>query len=108
MLAVSERKTIMRGSGALLAITGDPRGFPFPFPQSLQKSGNSNREVHQLSRFHDHQTACSCLNPSSYLTVAQCERSKLFEKPELIRGNAYRTVACMKRPGPAIALQYRD
>jgi hypothetical protein len=66
MLAVSERKTIMRGSGALLAITGDPRGFPFPFPQSLQKSGNSNREVHQLSRFHDHQTACSCLHAADF------------------------------------------
>ncbi|MGA8990177.1 MAG: hypothetical protein WB500_07325, partial [Rhodoplanes sp.] len=28
---------------------------------SLQKSGNSNREVHRLSRFRNHQTACSCL-----------------------------------------------
>ena len=34
--------------------------FRFPFPQCLQKCGNSNREVHQLSRFSDHQTACSC------------------------------------------------
>jgi len=33
----------------------------FPFPQSLQKSGNYDREVHRLSRFHDHQSACSCL-----------------------------------------------
>jgi hypothetical protein len=34
----------------------------FPFPQSLQKSGNSDREAHRLSRFRDHQTACSCLS----------------------------------------------
>ena len=34
--------------------------FRFPFPQCLQKCGNSNREVHRLSRFSDHQTACSC------------------------------------------------
>jgi hypothetical protein len=34
--------------------------FRFPFPQCLQKRGNSNREVHRLSRFSDHQSACSC------------------------------------------------
>ena len=34
--------------------------FRFPFPQCLQKCGNSNREVHRLSRFSDHQTSCSC------------------------------------------------
>jgi hypothetical protein len=34
--------------------------FRFPFPQCLQKCGNSNREVHRLSRFSDHQNACSC------------------------------------------------
>jgi hypothetical protein len=34
--------------------------FRFPLPQCLQKCGNSNREVHRLSRFSDHQTACSC------------------------------------------------
>src|SRR6202166_1144811 len=34
--------------------------FRFPFPQCLQKCGNSNREVHRLSRFSDHQSACSC------------------------------------------------
>src|SRR6202140_4939149 len=38
--------------------------FRFPFPQCLQKCGNSNREVHRLSRFSDHQTACSCSNVS--------------------------------------------
>ena len=40
---------------------GDRRGFPVPVPASLQKSGNSYREVHRLSRFRDHRTACSCL-----------------------------------------------
>ena len=40
---------------------GDRRGFPVPVPASLQKSGKSYREVHRLSRFRDHQTACSCL-----------------------------------------------
>ena len=60
-LAVSERKTTMRGSGARLVTTAIVAASRFPFPQSLQKSGNSNREVHRLSRFRDHQTACSCL-----------------------------------------------
>ena len=40
---------------------GDRRGFPVPVPASLQKSGNSYREVHRLSRFRDHRTAWSCL-----------------------------------------------
>src|SRR6516162_9129840 len=40
---------------------GDRRGFPVPVPASLQKSGNSHREVHRLSRFRDHRTAWSCL-----------------------------------------------
>ena len=48
---------------------GDRRGFPVPVPASLQKSGNSDREVHRLSRFRDHRTAWSCLcgrrSPSS-------------------------------------------
>src|ERR1700730_17891649 len=60
-LAVSERKTSLRGSGARLVTTAILAASRFPFPQSLQKSGNSNREVHRLSRFRDHQTACSCL-----------------------------------------------
>jgi hypothetical protein len=60
-LAVSKRKTTMRGSGARLVITAIVADSRFPFPQSLQKSGNSNREVHRLSRFRNHQTACSCL-----------------------------------------------
>ena len=38
--------------------------FRFPLPQCLQKCGNSNREVHRLSRFSDHQTACSCSHHS--------------------------------------------
>jgi len=59
-LAVSERKTILRGSGARLSTTEIVAASRFPFPQSLQKSGNSDREVHRLSRFRDHQTACSC------------------------------------------------
>src|SRR6516225_10152003 len=41
---------------------GDRRGFPVPVPASLQKSGNSYREVHRLSRFRDHRTAWSCLS----------------------------------------------
>src|SRR6202049_4255709 len=61
-LAVSERKTTMRGSGAPLVTTAILAASRFPFPQSLQKSGNSNREVHRLSRFRDHQTVCSCLH----------------------------------------------
>src|ERR1700730_12986890 len=60
-LAVSERKTTMRGSGARLVTTAIVAASRFPFPQSLPKSGNSNREAHQLSRFREHQTACSCL-----------------------------------------------
>jgi hypothetical protein len=60
-LAVSERKTTMRGSGARLVTTAIVAASRFPFPQSLQKSGNSNREGHQLSRFREHQSACSCL-----------------------------------------------
>ena len=60
-LAVSKRKTTMRGSGARLVTTAIVPDSRFPFPQSLQKSGNSNREVHRLSRFRNHQTACSCL-----------------------------------------------
>src|ERR1700687_2259232 len=60
-LAVSERKTTMRGSGARLVATAIVAASRFPFPQSLQKSGNSNREAHQLSRFREHQTVCSCL-----------------------------------------------
>ena len=64
-LAVSERKRITRGQ------PGTPRhqrqtaiiaASRFPFPPSLQKPGNSNREVPRLSRFRDHQTACSCSN----------------------------------------------
>jgi hypothetical protein len=53
----------MRGSGARLVTTAIVAASRFPFPQSLQKSGNSNREAHQLSRFREHQTACSCLIP---------------------------------------------
>ena len=56
-----KRKTTMRGSGARLVTTAIVADSRFPFPQSLQKSGNSNREVHRLSRFRNHQTACSCL-----------------------------------------------
>lgn len=52
----------MRGSGARLVTTAIVPDSRFPFPQSLQKSGNSNREVHRLSRFRNHQTACSCLS----------------------------------------------
>ena len=52
----------MRGSGARLVTTEIVAASRFPFPQSLQKSGNSDREVHRLSRFRDHQTACSCLS----------------------------------------------
>src|SRR5580692_6672112 len=50
-LAVSERKMTMRGSRVRLVITahGDHRGFPVPVPTTLQKFGNANREVHQLS-----------------------------------------------------------
>jgi transposase-like protein len=51
----------MRGSGARLVTTAIVAASQFPFPQSLQKSGNYDREVHRLSRFRDHQTACSCL-----------------------------------------------
>ena len=51
----------MRGSGARLVTTAIVPDSRFPFPQSLQKSGNSNREVHRLSRFRNHQTACSLL-----------------------------------------------
>ena len=36
----------MRGSGARLVTTAIVADSRFPFPQSLQKSGNSNREVH--------------------------------------------------------------
>jgi hypothetical protein len=61
-LAVSERKTTMRGSGVHLVTTAIVAASRFPFPQSLQKCGNSNREVHRLSRFRNHQTACSCLS----------------------------------------------
>jgi len=48
-LAVSERKMTMRSGRARLVITanGDHRGFPVP--AALQKFGNANREVHQLS-----------------------------------------------------------
>ena len=46
----------MRGSGARLVTTEIVAASRFPFPQSLQKSGNSDREVHRLSRFRDHQT----------------------------------------------------
>ena len=49
------------GSGARLVTTAILADSRFPFPQSLQKSGNSNREVHRLSRFRNHQTARSCL-----------------------------------------------
>src|SRR5215831_13851438 len=50
-LAISERKTTMRSSGARLVTTMILATSGFPFPQSLQKSGNSDREVHRLSRF---------------------------------------------------------
>ena len=55
--------------------------FRFPFPQCLQKCGNSNREVHQLSRFSDHQTACSCSAPP--------QNELVFE--EAVRGNPVET-----------------
>src|SRR6516165_12436803 len=58
---------------ARLVITAILAASRFPFPQSLQKSGNSNREVHRLSRFRDHQTACSCLH--------QCTRPLGLEAP---------------------------
>jgi hypothetical protein len=58
-LAVSERKTTMRGSGAGL-VTTTIVAVPVPVPAVSTECGNSNREVHQLSRFSDHQTACSC------------------------------------------------
>ena len=61
----------MRGSGARLVTTAIVPDSRFPFPQSLQKSGNSNREVHRLSRFRNHQTACSCL-PMLRLLTAIC------------------------------------
>src|SRR6516165_9609251 len=51
----------MRGSEADLVTTAIVAASRFPFPQSLQKSGNCYREVHRLSRFRDHRTACSCL-----------------------------------------------
>ena len=60
----------MRGSGAPLVTTAIVADSRFPFPQSLQKSGNSNREVHRLSRFRNHQTACSCLPAPTGLTAA--------------------------------------
>ena len=60
-LAVSERKTTMRSRRVRLVTTAILATSRFPFPQSLQKSGNSDREVHRLSRFRDHQTTCSCL-----------------------------------------------
>ena len=68
----------MRGSGARLVTTAIVPDSRFPFPQSLQKSGNSNREVHRLSRFRNHQTACSCLIASSHRVEARalaCVRS---------------------------------
>src|ERR1700719_4464857 len=73
-LAVSERKTTMRGSGARLVTTAIVSASRFPFPRSLQKSGNSNREVHRLSRFRDHQTACSCLLAPPWLLAKMLPR----------------------------------
>ena len=75
----------MRGSGARLLTTAIVADSRFPFPQSLQKSGNSHREVHRLSRFRNHQTACSCLplhfapTLCSY-TLLQIFSVTLFEK----------------------------
>ena len=57
----------MRGSGARLVTTAIVADSRFPFPQSLQKSGNSNREVHRLSRSRNHQTVCSCLNAAVFI-----------------------------------------
>ena len=55
--------------------------FRFPFPQCLQKCGNSNREVHRLSRFSDHQTACSCSirHPPGYGPPGYPVSSKLWD-----------------------------
>ena len=63
----------MRGSGARLVTTAIVADSRFPFPQSLQKSGNSNREVHRLSRFRNHQTACSCLTWEEFPESAEEE-----------------------------------
>ena len=69
----------MRGSKARLVTTAIVAASRFPFPQSLQKSGNCYREVHRLSRFRDHRTACSCLpagstaiNTNNYGAYMQC------------------------------------
>ena len=66
-LAILERKTTMRGSGARIVITAVLAASPFP--QSLQKSGNFNREAHRLRRFRDHQSACS-----AYMRVSPTPR----------------------------------
>ena len=54
--------------------------FRLPFPQCLQKFGNSNGEVHRLSRFSDHQSACSCSvvlqqTEAALACLAQAEQS---------------------------------
>src|SRR6516162_3493523 len=67
----------MRGSEAYLVTPAIVAAFRFPFPQSLQKSGNSYREVHRLSRFRDHRTACYCLgdNRPQYKTETAIPRT---------------------------------
>ena len=83
----------MRGSGARLVTTAIVADSRFPFPQSLQKSGNSNREVHRLSRFRNHQTACSCLDSRF---------------PELSSGRSLRLKASQWYVGRLHRATYRD
>ena len=47
-----------------------------------EKSGNSNREAHQLSRFREHQTACSCL-PARWLDRTARARAALATGPSV-------------------------
>ena len=79
----------MRGSEADLVTTAIVAASRFPFPQSLQKSGNCYREAHRLSRFRDHRTAWSCLDAKAELadlqakkavTVAELERATALLK----------------------------
>ena len=85
-------------SGARLVTTAILADSRFPFPQSLQKSGNSNREVHRLSRFRNHQTACSCL---LFANSPRCNRASEAEGiPSVARLASSRqpvTASCYRR-----------
>src|SRR6516225_11360348 len=71
----------MRGSEADLVTTAIVAASRFPFPQSLQKSGNCYGEAHRLSRFRDHRTACSCLKASSAFALYVKEQCSTFLPP---------------------------